>query len=280
MPARMTRRQMVYLGLGIAFLLVGVIVASVLWTMEGNVINKDGQELIYTVDPNVYVVMLIISLIGVLIILLTVAENRWQRQNDGKDVGLLDLIGWKGEKKGPVKQRAPGGKGPKNKPGNVPVRKDQGSPPKRIQEPLGKKGTERSERKANDFSEKRGTGTARAKRREAARPETEISIDEMATPDLFRGPGPVTGTGSATKSLGVLDPSSERMVGTDAQNPSVTTCGSVTASPESIVPIMVESLGRCPMCGKVIVLGRTECVKCGWKVVPERMIQFEDLTDI
>ena len=90
MSARMTKRQKQNLGMGLVFLVVGVVVFAVLKMMEGTVVVKNNQEYVYTVDPNVYLIMFIISLIGLLIIMLTV-EYRWQART-GEEVNVIDLI--------------------------------------------------------------------------------------------------------------------------------------------------------------------------------------------
>jgi len=41
-----------------------------------------------------------------------------------------------------------------------------------------------------------------------------------------------------------------------------------------VEPVKVKAVGRCPICGKVILLEQVECVKCGWKVIPKQLVPF------
>ncbi len=110
---RMNRRHKINLGIGVALLAAGIIIFAILKIMEGNVVVKDGQELVYTVDPNVYVVMLVIALLGVLIIFLTVADYRWRIRGNETDVSFTDLIRSGGKKPVPKTPGTVKGKIPK-----------------------------------------------------------------------------------------------------------------------------------------------------------------------
>jgi hypothetical protein len=46
--------------------------------------------------------------------------------------------------------------------------------------------------------------------------------------------------------------------------------------PPISMPVQVQAIGLCPMCGKVILKDRAECIKCGWMVVPSRVVPLPE----
>ena len=128
--AGMTKRQKQNLAMGIVFLAVGIAVFAILKSMEGGIVYKNSVQYVYTVDPNVYLIMFLISLIGVLIVLLTLAEYRWQSRSGESEVNLIDLI----RKKEPIP--APKAPAPKPKKENAPKKSKEPEPqPKKEQTP-------------------------------------------------------------------------------------------------------------------------------------------------
>jgi hypothetical protein len=175
----MTNRHKLNLGMGMAFLAFGIIVLVSLRLLEGIVV-QNGQQYIYSVDPNVYLILLLIAFVGLTIVLLTVVESRQQRgsEAEGKD--------------GEVLRNDPNGTAePLLDAGKVPAMAAETQPLQRII------------------------------------------------------PKPI--------------PRTERPKGAVS------------------VPLKVEAIGCCPMCGKVILMEQSECVKCGWKVVQNKAVPLPEL---
>lgn len=315
----MTKRQKQNLGMGLVFLVVGVVVFAVLKMMEGTVVVKNNQEYVYTVDPNVYLIMFIISLIGLLIIMLTVAEYRWQART-GEEVNVIDLIRKK-EKVPEQKILAEPAKEvpePKQKQEKTPNKKKKPEPPgskapqparEKAHEPVKRNRPERTpkqepEKIAQNVPEPvhvqemlpvLSNGPELAKEPEPIQVEAPALVPEIAPlpvmeeepePVPIQQPEPIIGKEPEPIQTKVPEPAPQAIPNPmivkaleSAQTSKSAENWQDPAKPERFIPIKVKALGRCPMCGKVIVLGQVECIKCGWKVITEKIVQLDQDID-
>jgi hypothetical protein len=249
----MTKRQRLNLGIGVAFLAVSIILLVLLRSREGGVVVQDGQQYIYSVDPNVYMVLLLIAFIGVTIILLTVVESR--QQSGSGDVEGNDSEMFRRTTHETVQEP----NAPQNKVRTLEWEKKDEQQRKR-----------ESSGQQND-PELAVIGT-RPESRECAGTMTmkgqlpmnrEEPVQKYAEPvkDAGRVPAMTDETGPAQRALPKPIPWSERTKGA------------------KFVPLEVEAIGRCPMCGKVILRDQSECIKCGWKVVLNKIGPLPDDSD-
>ncbi len=310
---RMTKRQWQNIGMGMAFLVVGIIVFAVLKMMEGNIINKDGKDYIYTVDPNVFLVMFLIMLIGLLIIFLTLVEYRWQSRSGETEVGIMDLI----RKKEPAPRTEP------VKEKEVPdwrKRREDAGRTNEGQAP--KKAPVKVQAKEPTLPLPGQTEPVIVKKPEPPAKATEPALQKKPEPVLNMGPAPIgkepeplpvkniepvvqkgmepeVMMGSAPIPQGV--PDMIKVKGPEQEVPKIpepkesaqpvlaqpimnteTTQKDASEQPkmEKLVPIRVEAIGRCPMCGKVIMLNQVECFKCGLKVNPKKLMPIGGHDDL
>jgi hypothetical protein len=275
---RMTKRQKMNLVLGLSFLVAGIAVFAILRMMEGSIVLKDGQELVYTVDPYVYGVMAIITIVGVLIIAFTLAEHRRQSRRTGKVKGLSDPIDRKKgtptqKKTGTVKGRGPD---PKQRTGKA---QKKGALAKKADVPMKGGVTEQAKRKRLEPAKPKEPDVVLIKKQQTIQAETEesVAIKEPRPTELALSES-TTKVEPETITNGVTETTKTRMI-----DPAIIAAPEPTqdpgpARPERYLPVKVEALGRCPVCGKVIVVGQTECFKCGWKVQPENLAGFDRKT--
>jgi hypothetical protein len=289
----MTKRQWQYLGIGLAFIAVGIGVFAVLKFLEGNVVIKNGEEYVYTVDPNVFLIMVVIALIGVLIVMLTFVEYRWQARSGENDVRVIDLIRKKApepvQKKKPERmtEKAPRKKvtvpplkaEPEPVRGKVPVKIVRNAAETirtRTVEPVRRAEMEPAHEKVPEPLVKKELETVPNNipgpmPRMEMEPEKAIELDTVLRiepePIKIEQPGesPVKDTQPTilTEPARAIPP--EPMVMHPPEPP----------KPERIIPVKVEAIGRCPMCSKVILLDQKECVKCGLRVDRKKLLPLE-----
>ncbi len=87
--SRMSKRPKLNLGIAVAFLTISITTLILLRSMEGSIVVQNGQQYIYSVDLNVYMILLLTAFIGVAIILqcgrippameASGRRGRWQR---------------------------------------------------------------------------------------------------------------------------------------------------------------------------------------------------------
>jgi hypothetical protein len=256
----MTKRQNMNLVLGIALLAVGIVVSVVLKTMEGSIVIKDGQESAYSVDPLVYVIMSGIALIGAMIVVLTVTEGRWPSRNNEKEAGVADL---RHEKRMTPAQKAKMRREGVSDPEKHRSKRKNGRPAEE---------TAPQQSKSRKSETVKDTGSAIAQDNEleipSAKPAEPVDNKEIMLMTKTE-PEPVieAEVGPAQAIAGPAEVSDAESAVAPAAEP---------VKSERYVPLKVEAIGRCPMCGKVVVIGSPECFKCGWKVVPENLVGFDD----
>lgn len=318
---RMTKRQWQNIGMGMAFLVVGIIVFAVLKMMEGNIINKDGRDYIYTVDPNVFLVMFLIMLIGLLIIFLTLVEYRWQSRSGETEVNIMDLIrrkepapqtepvqakevpDWKKRreeaarnkvgqlpKKGPEIVQAKEISRPlKGRPEPVTVKKPE--PPAKAMEPALQKEPEPIRNKTPEPVLNLGLAPNVMKAPEPLPVKNVEPVQKGMESDLEMGSRPIPESvpdtikmeGPGPKVPNILEPKepaqpvqAQPIINTET----VQKGAPVAPQMEKLVPIRVEAIGRCPMCGKVIMINQVECFKCGLKVNPKKLMPIGNRDDL
>ncbi len=338
---RMTKRQWQNIGIGMAFLMVGIVVFAVLKLVEGSIVNKDGRDYIYTVDPNVFLVMFLISLIGLLIIFLTFVEYRWQSRSGETEVNIMDLIrkkepapptepvqekeepDWKRRREEARKnmENQASMRGPENvqaKESFRPVKsqtgpvivKNPGPSPARTKGPGLQKKPEPIRNRTQETVQKIVAEPVRmvspepnvitaagVKAQQAYEPVLKKSPEpfsaqepkplpvKTAEPVMQKGPKPDADIGSRP----ILESVPEKIITKEPEQKVPKIAGpkepvqkGAPEQPvtEKLVPIRVEAIGRCPMCGKVIMLNQVECFKCGLKVNPKKLMPIGNHDDL
>ena len=339
----MTKRQKQNLAMGIVFVAVGIAVFAILKSMEGGIVHKDGRQYIYTVDQNEYLITFLISLVGVLIILLTLTEYRWQSRSGESDVNIIDLIRKKKPIPTPKKSKEPlrDNASKRSNKGVEPLPKKE-QPPKRAPEPAKQKTPEPAVQRGPKPVNAKGPEPVRGKvtvpivqkqpqpivkkepeavrktepkpviekvpepvalkpaelvKKEEPRPVKPIGPEpvKVLKPEVVQKveprpePVPIIVPPPLPEPVRVNEP---KVVQKKEPEPIPVPITAPTTIPEPVqkaepvpivkpepiklvvAPVKVEALGRCPICGKVILLNQVECVKCGWKVVPGNLVPF------
>ena len=224
--------------MGIALLAVSVIIMLILKSMEGSIVTRDGQEYAYSVDPIVYQIMLVIALIGVMVVLLTYDEYRWQKRN-GKVDDTVDM------NQGRTMENLPG----------------------------------------HAAGPAAGNNPDQQKKQDRIRVLSELKLHPNRRPEPPQDtvPGPVTTRQEPVIHEPHHNDQEERPARTAEELPGPAQVEEQGTTPQprpvKFIPVRVMAVGRCPMCGKVIVLDQKECFKCGWNVVPSKLVPFEPDTD-
>ena len=257
----MTKLQNQNLSIGLGILAVDVILFIILGSMEGNIVIRNGQEYVYSVDAKVYLIMLLIAVIGVTIVLLTVVEYRKQSSPGRNDVNDIDMNRRKSEE-----------------PDQTMTEK-----PTKDERPEWKKRKDRAREKRKELETADQIGS-RSDRLKVPEPMlVKIVPVTMNDPEPIPAMEPVTAKVSELIRTNGQTINKAEKEPAKADEPRPVQRIAPKAIPRAelaksakFIPVRVEAIGRCPMCGKVIVLDQAECFKCGWKVIPKKLVPLPE----